>query len=125
MASRDLGADEPLLWAARREALANLTLPRGAFRFLPTLVAERGFRVVRLTLSADRPAQGAAYRPGALARLLARWLGRRYEPHLAGEWPTASAAPAATVHQRFAAQRTYLPPRPATARADESRPQIS
>lgn len=36
---------ECLFWAARREAVADITLARGMRRYLPWLVARRGFRV--------------------------------------------------------------------------------
>lgn len=118
----DIAENERMLWAARREALANLALARGAFRYLPTLVAERGFRVMRLSLSASRPPQGALHRATTGERLLARWLGRRYEPHLACEWPAAANERPNAALARADGGRSRLAPHPATTRADENRP---
>ena len=42
---------ECLVWAARREAIAGLQLPRGMYRYLATLVAARGFRVGEVTVA--------------------------------------------------------------------------
>ncbi len=81
----ELASSEGFLWAARREAVSGLALARGAFRVLPGLVARRGFRVGRLSLVDGLSPRGAAYVPGALERLIIRWLDRRYEPHLAME----------------------------------------
>jgi glycosyltransferase involved in cell wall biosynthesis len=83
--SARLHASEDLFWAARREAVAGLALPRGAFRALPELVVKRGFRICRLTLAEGLPPQGAEFRPGVFERLAARWLDRRFEPHLGRE----------------------------------------
>jgi hypothetical protein len=83
--SPELLASEDLFWAARREALHGLALPRGAFRALPELVAKRGFRVCQLTLAAGLPPRGATFRPGVVQRMIAGWLDRRFEPHLARE----------------------------------------
>jgi hypothetical protein len=118
----DLADDEMMLWAARREALANLALARGAFRYLPTLVAERGFRVMRLSLAANRPPQGARHQATIGERMLARWLSRRYEPHLACEWQAASSERTSATLTRVDGGRSRLLPQPATARADENRP---
>jgi hypothetical protein len=41
---------ECLVWAARREAIAGLQLPRGMYRYLATLVAARGYRVAEVTV---------------------------------------------------------------------------
>jgi glycosyltransferase involved in cell wall biosynthesis len=84
-ADPSLHASEDLFWAARREAVCGLALARGAFRVLPTLVARRGFRVCHLTLAAGLPPQGTTFRPSLVQRLAARWLDRRFEPHLASE----------------------------------------
>ena len=81
----DRGAREELLFAARREALAGLTLPRGGFRLLPELVRRRGMRVCRVTLAAGLPPRGEAWRSTWLDRLAAGWIARRFEPHLARE----------------------------------------
>jgi len=118
----DIGDDEMMLWGARREALANLALARGAFRYLPTLVAERGFRVMRLALAANRPPQGSKHRATTGERLLARWLSRGYEPHLACEWLAATSDPPCATRSRVDGGRSRLAPHPATAHADENRP---
>jgi hypothetical protein len=52
---------------------------------LPELVVKRGFRICRLTLAEGLPPQGAEFRPGVFERLAARWLDRRFEPHLGRE----------------------------------------
>lgn len=108
----DLAPDEELFWAARREAVAGLSLARGAFRVLPTLVAQRGQRVCRLVLSPDRPPQGSMHRPRAPRRLLAHWRNRPFEPHLASQWP-AGAVDRPTesyAHVDAASSRVVLPP---------------
>jgi glycosyltransferase involved in cell wall biosynthesis len=84
--------DEVLYWVATRRAVANLGLARGAFRFLPELVACRGLRVCQLTISADRPVRSRAVRVGILTRLAARWLDR-FEPHRASEASQAAGRP--------------------------------
>jgi glycosyltransferase involved in cell wall biosynthesis len=69
------------VWAARREALDGLQLPRGMYRYLATLVAARGYRVGELTVpTSGRSVQlsdGLA-NPGDL--LAAWWLKRRWQP---------------------------------------------
>jgi hypothetical protein len=77
--------NEPLLFAARRDALTGLTLPRGGFRLLPELVRRRGFRVCRVTLASDLPPRGEAWQPMWVDRLAASLIERRFEPHLARE----------------------------------------
>jgi hypothetical protein len=81
----DRGLREELLFAARREALAGMTLPRGGFRLLPELVRRRGMRACRVTLAAGLPPRGEAWRSTWLDRLAAGWIERRFEPHLARE----------------------------------------
>ena len=70
------------VWAARREALDGLHLPRGMYRYLATLVCARGYRVGELTVPfAGRGVQlsdGLA-NPGDL--LAAWWLKRRWRPY--------------------------------------------
>ncbi len=41
---------ECLVWAARREAIAGVQMPRGMYRYLATLVAARGYRVGEVTI---------------------------------------------------------------------------
>jgi glycosyltransferase involved in cell wall biosynthesis len=92
---RDATSAEDLFWAARREAAVGLGLGRGAFRLLGPLVARRGFRVCDLTLAEGLPPQGRDYRGNVATRLMASWLERRFEPHLAFELVRSQAAPQA------------------------------
>lgn len=80
-----LRGGENLLFATRRQTVAGLSLPRGAFRMLPILLAARGMRVCQLTKAPGGPARGAAVRPGVWSRLAAAWLDRGFEPHRARE----------------------------------------
>ena len=80
-----------LFWAARRPAVAGIALASGAYLALPAIVARRGFRVCRLTISRDLPPRGAEFRLNPLRLALAAWLDRRYEPHLASELPAGRA----------------------------------
>ncbi len=80
-----LHADDELLWAARRGAVVGISLARGAFRWLPALVARRGFRVGRVVLAEGLPPRGQPFHLGIVGRPLAGWLNRRFEPHLALE----------------------------------------
>ena len=73
---------ECLIWAARREAIAHLQLPRGMYRYLATLVAARGFRVSEVTI----PTRGRSIaltdglpNPGDL--LAAWWFKRRWRQY--------------------------------------------
>ncbi|QDU94661.1 glycosyltransferase family 2 protein [Lignipirellula cremea] len=68
-------------WAARKEALAGLNLPRGMYRYLPNLVAARGFRVAETVCepSSTQDALDDGWpNPGDL--LAAWWLVRRTKP---------------------------------------------
>ncbi len=116
----DVARDELLLWAGRREALANVTLARGAFRYLPTLLAERGFRVLRLSLAAHRPPQGTRHCPSFASRLLVSWLARHYEPHLASEWASASPHLSVAPPNRVDAGRARTLPHPTAAHSDQN-----
>ncbi len=67
------------LWAARAEALAGIELARGMYRYLPTLVEMRGFRVGEIRLESNRPAlklSDGLPNPGDL--LFTWWLRRRW-----------------------------------------------
>ncbi len=44
---------ECLVWAARREAIAGLQLPRGMYRYMATLVSARGYRVGEITVPTE------------------------------------------------------------------------
>lgn len=100
IAARDAGAHDELNFAARREALAGLTLVRAAFRLLPELVAKRGFRVTRLNVGAGRPPVASALGWAPLKRLAAEWFSRRYAPHLAQEVARRNAASAPPAYVR-------------------------
>ena len=79
-----LDAKDPdcLFWAARHEAVANLDLARGMFRYVPTLVAMRGYRVHELVVDATgRGCNLSDARPNPLDLLAVWWLKRRRQPH--------------------------------------------
>lgn len=68
---------DSLFWAARREAIAGLSLPPGNARTLPWLVAMRGFRIGEISVqlpSSRPPADHAWPHPGDLS---AAWSFRR------------------------------------------------
>jgi dolichol-phosphate mannosyltransferase len=73
---------ECLVWAARREAIVNVQLPRGMYRYLATMVSARGFRVGEITV----PTSGRSValsdglpNPGDL--LAAWWFKRRWRQY--------------------------------------------
>ena len=73
---------ECLVWAARREAISGLQLPRGMYRYLATLVAARGYRVGEVTV----PTQGRSIAlSDGLANpfdlLAAWWFKRRWRQY--------------------------------------------
>jgi glycosyltransferase involved in cell wall biosynthesis len=73
---------ECLVWAARREAISSLQLPRGMYRYLATLVAVRGFRVGEVTI--PTPGRSVALSDGLanpLDLLAAWWFKRRWRQH--------------------------------------------
>jgi hypothetical protein len=111
-AKPQLHPSEDLFWAARREAVAGLALPRGAFRILGKIVAQRGFRVCRLLLADGLPPQGANYRAGLVDRLAGFWLDRRFEPHLACEMVRNEGPRPHMVPARFDAARPRYVPQP-------------
>jgi glycosyltransferase involved in cell wall biosynthesis len=110
-----------LFWAARREAIAELSLTRGMSRYLPTLVASRGFRVSEVAVD-DEPAGGAApyERPNPIDLLAAWWLkirergcairelgvGQTGGPH----WRVASLAGGPAAAAPFERPATAVPP---------------
>jgi glycosyltransferase involved in cell wall biosynthesis len=77
---------ECLFWAARREAVHGLDLPRGMYRYLANFVSRRGYRVCERAMDAA-PAAAALGdgwpNPGDL--LAAWWLTRRRRPYTAHE----------------------------------------
>jgi len=73
---------DSLFFAARKEAIENLPLTRGMYRYLANLVAARGYRVAEMSVQpqgrASRPHDGWP-NPGDL--LAAWWLTRRGPQH--------------------------------------------
>ena len=70
-----------LFWAARREAVAGLDLAQGMFRFVPTLVSARGYRVCELEVDTrGRSRNLADARPNPFDLLAVWWLRRRLRP---------------------------------------------
>lgn len=88
-----ISGDEDLFFAARREAVAGLSLAPGAFRVLSALVLARGRRVGRLTLCEATPPRETEIRVTRLGQLTAEWINRRFEPHLARELFPAPVSP--------------------------------
>ncbi len=75
-----------LFWAARREAVAGIQLPGGMRRYLPWLVARRGFRVGDMYVKeneARAPLQDS--QPNPLDLLTAWWTCRRWRSDAAHE----------------------------------------
>jgi hypothetical protein len=70
-----------LFWAARREAVTGLESTRGTARFLPWLVAMRGFRVGETSVhfQSGRPTIRDAW-PHPVDLMAVWWLRRRYRP---------------------------------------------
>lgn len=81
------------VWAARREALDGLHLPRGMYRYLATLVSARGYRVGEIPVPtpgrSDQLSDGYA-NPGDL--LAAWWLKKRWRPYEVRRLPARDAA---------------------------------
>jgi dolichol-phosphate mannosyltransferase len=82
----DVRHPDCLFWAARREAVEGIQLPRGMRRYLPWLVARRGFRVGDIYVSANG-AQTHLDDPPAnpLDLLTAWWTCRRWRNDAARE----------------------------------------
>jgi glycosyltransferase involved in cell wall biosynthesis len=93
-----------LFWAARREAVEGLDLPRGMYRYLATLVAARGFRVGEVAIDAGpsaRPLSDGRPNPGDL--LAAWWLQRRWRRIAVQQLETErTATPNLKVHREVA-----------------------
>jgi len=73
-------------WSARAEALAGVQLARGMYRYLPTLVAMRGFRVAEVPvrrLNHRHQLRDGWSNPGDL--LCAWWLTRRWRNYAVEE----------------------------------------
>lgn len=78
-----------VFWAARAEALAGIQLARGMYRYLPTFVAMRGYRVSEIPIAvggASRRHADGRPNPGDL--LCAWWLKRRWRNYTAQEYTT-------------------------------------
>lgn len=85
-----------LCWAARREAVSGLELSRGLERFLPALVARRGFRVGETHVCARRVARPPAH--GHWFDLLTAWgVRRQLRPNPVEELPAVLPARSAAL----------------------------
>jgi dolichol-phosphate mannosyltransferase len=96
-----------LFWAARREAVADIALSPGMARYLPALVARRGFRVCEAYVEHTGPRrrlQDVRPNPGDL--LAAWWHCRRWREPDVQELATANSSAAL----RLLASETYTPP---------------
>jgi dolichol-phosphate mannosyltransferase len=95
---------ECLFWAARREAVADIHLPRGMRRYMPWLVARRGFRVGDMYVR-ENAERTRLHDPPAnpLDLLTAWWTCRRWRNDTAHEVPPAADAPqmSVTVLKKF------------------------
>jgi len=81
LVGQDVHDPDCQFWAARYEAVAGLELSRGMFRYLPVLVAMRGYRVSEITVEFTRslPAMHDAWpNPGDLLNV---WWQRRRKRH--------------------------------------------
>jgi hypothetical protein len=75
----DVRHPDCLFWAARREAVEGIHLPRGMRRYLPWLVARRGFRVGDVYVKASgRPTRLHDPPGNPLDLLTAWWTCRRW-----------------------------------------------
>jgi glycosyltransferase involved in cell wall biosynthesis len=82
-----------LFWAARREVFTDITLPVGSARYLPALIARRGFRACELFVEHHgdrRPLQDV--RPNLGDLLAAWWQCRRWRSQTAYELTAGRAA---------------------------------
>ena len=82
----DVRHPECLFWAARREAVADITLAPGMRRYLPWLVAGRGFRVGDMYVK-ENPCDSTLHdpKPNPLDLLSAWWTCRRWRNDSAHE----------------------------------------
>jgi len=84
-----LNVREPdcLFWAARRESVAGLELARGMYRYVPTMVVKRGFRVAEVPVETDAGKHLTSDGPAHPFDLLSAWWHRvRSSPTMAREW---------------------------------------
>ncbi len=108
---------ERLFWAARREAIAGISLGRGMLRYLPWLVAHRGFRVGDMVV--EDTASGPPIRdawPNPWNLFAAWWACRRWSDNATGR--IAVHEPSAADADRAADEFLLVDPRaPAALRA--------
>ncbi len=82
-----------LFWTARREVFADINLPAGAARYLPALVARRGFRACEIYVEHQGPRRSLQDVRPSLADLLATWWHcRRWRNSAAYELTAGRAA---------------------------------
>ena len=118
---------ERLFWAARREAIAGISLGRGMLRYLPWLVARRGFRVGDMVV--EDTASGPPIRdawPNPWNLFAAWWACRRWSDNATGR--IAVHEPSAADADRAADEFLLVDPRaPAALCAGASRsiPRVS
>ena len=121
IAARDEAA--ALFFAARRDAMTGLALVPGAFRILPALAIKRGLKVCRMSVAAGMPPRGENYRAGLVQRLIAGWLDRRFEPHLARELaPAAGPRSQPAIMRGDVARPRFAPQIPAVPAQQQGKP---
>lgn len=97
-----------LFWAARREAVSEIELPGGMYRYLPTLVAACGYRVTEVTVwpqdgsRRGQPSTPRQARPTPVDLLSAWWLARILRAEAAAG-PSGTGEHRATVPLRYPA----------------------
>jgi glycosyltransferase involved in cell wall biosynthesis len=80
-----------VFWAARREAIENIELGRGMYRFLPTFVTMRGYRVAEIPVeTSDQPQPLHEPRLRLNDLLAMRWLQRQSQRPIGVELFAAS-----------------------------------
>lgn len=93
------------LKAMRRQCVSNLTLFNGLHRFLPALIALRGYRVTQVEVD-HRPRKAGQSRYGILNRIVSpladlwavRWMQRRYRPYRTAERTKGMTAEGSVPH---------------------------
>jgi dolichol-phosphate mannosyltransferase len=110
-----------LFWAARREVFTDINLSAGAARYLPALVARRGFRACEIYVDHRgnrRPLQDVRPSPGDL--LSAWWYCRRWRSAAACELAPGRAA---QPHLRIlSSQETFVESSGPVIRFDHAQP---
>ncbi len=82
-----------LFWAARREAIDNISLETGMARYLPAFVVRRGYRVCEAYVEHVGLPQGLSdVRPNPFDLLVAWWRCRRWKEVRSEEMTSASAS---------------------------------